>query len=292
MRVPDEVRKCAAFVCYRDNDGYKLGGTAFFISIPLEGVGGGLFVYLVTAKHIIEGVASKSVDKKTHIRINLRDKPAALVSIDIARWLYHPDDTLVDVAIVPWAPPKDIIDYLSIPINMLATDDVISKEAIGVGDEVFLTGLFRNHYGRDKNLPIVRIGNIALMPEEPISTSNGLMDAYLVESRSIGGLSGSPVFVHVGGLRQAGGSNRIRGSAFYLLGLMHGHWDLPVTDTDSLVEDQISGERVNMGIAIVIPVTKILEVINRKELVEGRAKVAVEKRRKKAPTPDEEPSGT
>jgi len=41
-------------------------------------------------------------------------------------------------------------------------------------------------------------GNIAAMPEELIEVRDfGMMQAYLVESRSLGGISGSPVFVHV-----------------------------------------------------------------------------------------------
>ena len=81
---------------------------------------------------------------------------------------------------------------------MVATDKVINDNAIGVGDEVFLTGLFANHIGQQRNLPIIRVGNIALMPEEPVQhPSLGPIDAYLIEARSIGGLSGSPVFVHL-----------------------------------------------------------------------------------------------
>ena len=43
---------------------------------------------------------------------------------------------------------------------------------------------------------IVRTGNIASMPEEAVDLgSSGSQEVYLVESRSIGGLSGSPVFL-------------------------------------------------------------------------------------------------
>jgi len=49
---------------------------------------------------------------------------------------------------------------------------------------------------------------------------------------------------------------------FYWLGLTHGHWDAEVSDEDTTVEDTLDREKVNMGIAIVIPVEKILEVIN------------------------------
>ena len=54
--------------------------------------------------------------------------------------------------------------------------------------------------GRDRNFPIVRTGHIAMMPDEKIPKVKigdweGNADAYLIESRSIGGWSGSPVFV-------------------------------------------------------------------------------------------------
>jgi hypothetical protein len=49
-------------------------------------------------------------------------------------------------------------------------------------------GLFSEHQGAERNIPIVRVGNIAAMPEEPVlTTSWGAIDAYLIEARSIGG---------------------------------------------------------------------------------------------------------
>jgi hypothetical protein len=46
--------------------------------------------------------------------------------------------------------------------------------------------------------PIVRIGTVAALREEPVLSRDGHpMDVYLVESQSIGGLSGSPVFIDV-----------------------------------------------------------------------------------------------
>jgi len=114
------------------------------------------------------------------------------------------------------------------------------------------------------------------MPEEPVSRGDlGPIDAYLVEARSIGGLSGTPVFVHMGGVRTLAGKARFRGGSFYWLGLMHGHWDLPVSYTDSLAENISTGERVNMGIAIVVPAMKILEVLTQPQLVEMRRREEV-----------------
>jgi hypothetical protein len=51
--------------------------------------------------------------------------------------------------------------------------------------------------GSTRNIPIVRTGVIAAMPaiDEPFVRKGEEYHAYLAEMRSIGGLSGSPVFV-------------------------------------------------------------------------------------------------
>ena len=81
----------------------------------------------------------------------------------------------------------------------VARSDTIHSEGIGIGDEVFMVGLFHRHTGRDRNEPIIRVGNIASLPSAPVPLDEGeKAEAILIEPRSIGGLSGSPVFVHMG----------------------------------------------------------------------------------------------
>ena len=65
---------------------------------------------------------------------------------------------------------------------MFVTNEILSQFSIGIGDEVFVTGLFRGHTGRQRNVPIVRVGNIAAMPEEKVRTSRGDCLAYLIQS--------------------------------------------------------------------------------------------------------------
>jgi hypothetical protein len=270
MLVPDEVRKCVVFVCYKGKDGFKLAGTAFFVSIPREGLEG-VFVYLVQARHVVEKIKEKSIDGKIYLRINQKDKPSMLVSSELTEWKYHPASDNVDVAVIPWAPNIEQFDYRSIPSSMAITQEIIDKENIGCGDEVFVTGLFSNHYGQKRNLPIIRIGNIACMPEEPVQTKDfGLIEAYLIEARSIGGLSGSPVFVHLSGVRK--GSLKLGSEPIYWLGLMHGHYDLSKLEFDELEQDTLIDLKINMGIAIVVPASQVLEVLNQRELVEVRKK--------------------
>ena len=66
------------------------------------------------------------------------------------------------------------------------------------------------------------------------------MEAYLVEARSISGLSGSPVFVNMAPYRTVEGTIISNGGhrPYYLLGLMHGHFDVP-----SLTEDMVTDAR-------------------------------------------------
>jgi hypothetical protein len=102
-------------------------------------------------------------------------------------------------------------------------------------------GLFTRRIGSQRNIPIVRIGNVAALPEELIRTRSGLMKAYLVEMRSIAGLSGSPVFVDLPSAQPMAVSagflhdtrikppdpEQINWFQYRFLGLIHGHFDIP-----------------------------------------------------------------
>jgi hypothetical protein len=264
MRVPDEIRQCVVFIGLpiSQPDGrlaLSFKGTAFFVSIPSVVIPNTNYMCLVTAKH----VANALEGKQFLVRVNTKNGKSELISGEGVKWWYHPIDPSVDVAIIPWAPPEQV-EYKYIPISMFLSDEVIQSRSIGTGDEVFITGLFAHLTGSSRNLPIIRMGNIAMMPEEPIiSTSLGNIEAYLIEARSIGGISGSPAFVRE--------STQLGIGRFYFLGLMHGHWDIPPeTKNDQIVNDSTMNGKVNMGIAIVIPAKKVLEVLNHPGLIEAR----------------------
>jgi hypothetical protein len=268
--VPDEVRKCVAFLGYRPSGGaIRLAGTCFFVARDIPGTDR-TFAYAVTAKHIIDKIRDKGCNK-VQTRLNLKDGKAKWVESDIALWKFHPDEEEAVDAAVTWVNIDDRLDHNVYPLTAVANHEVIREQGIGVGEEVFFPGLFAHHYGKDRNVPIIRVGNIAAMPEEKVETPFGIIDAYLVEARSIGGLSGSPVFAHLGPITVLGGELRVAGTrsgVFYLLGLMQGHFapfsvDLDNIDAEVDVDDaQGIKDRINMGIAIVVPVDRILEVIN------------------------------
>lgn len=189
-----------------------------------------------------------------------------------AKW-YYPEDDAVDVAVTPIAPLETFFDYKHLPIENCVTDEIIKEHGIGIGDELTAVGLFTLRHGSTRNLPIVRQGIIASMPDEPlIDKDSGLpFHAYFAELRSIGGLSGSPVFVFLD-------PGRVHDNKFmkvrraFLLGLVRGHWRYETTDAalDYAVDEL---KEVNAGIANVTPIQEVLKIINGKELTKERRKV-------------------
>jgi hypothetical protein len=153
-----------------------------------------------------------------------------------------------------------------------ATETALRENEVGLGDEVFITGLFRHHGGTRQN-PIVRVGNIASFAEEKIQTENfGQILGYLIEARSLGGLSGSPVFVNLGPVRRIGGKavNSIGKTSILFLGLIHGHYGAKGADIDQIGANAVIPDRVNTGIAIVVPFYHVQEVFVLSE--QGRIK--------------------
>jgi hypothetical protein len=196
MKLPENIRKCVAFVGLRLPDQrFSLLGTCFFIVRDDKPNG---YSYVVTAKHIIEEIKNKELDE-VYIRFNLTTGGANWVQTNLKYWFFH-NDKNCDVAILPFGFP-DNYDHLFYPLSRALTKNVIKEHEIGIGEEVFIVGLFSHHHGTQKNIPIARVGNISAMPDEKIQTRQHLMDAYLIEVRSIGGLSGSPVFVNLGSVR-------------------------------------------------------------------------------------------
>ena len=150
----------------------------------------------------------------------------------------------------------------------------MNAKGIGIGDEIYVTGLFRFVTGKDSNQVVTRMGSLSMIPSERVPSMKWHKDGiegYLVESRSIGGLSGSPVFVQrsieVQPTEHTGRKPLAAGAMFWL-GLVHGHWDVKENQVDGFSSDAWSKgrEQINTGMAIVVPFDKIMEVIKQDEL--------------------------
>jgi hypothetical protein len=208
--------------------------------------------------------------------MNTQPRGASFLSIPVSSWMFN-DDPRIDVAVTPMAVDWLRIAHKTIPLSMFLSSEVIAKECVGPGDDVCFPGLFSMHPGEVANIPIVRVGNIAAMPAEPIKTKGEggwLQPPYLVEARSIGGLSGSPVFWHRGAGRvKSGGFHLNQGPLLYLLGLVHGHYaetELPWDSSNDVLLDAAETRSLNTGIAIVVPASDILSTLNQLPLIQHR----------------------
>lgn len=255
MKINERTKKCVAYLQYRLADGtYRYAGTCFFVTKDSK------YKFVVTAKHVIEGIKWLGINE-VYIRLNFKDGSTRSISHNINSWIYHVDNS-VDIAVSPCYFPEEA-DHLYYLVSNFSSAQTLKDYDIGCWEEVFITGLFSHHSGNKNNMPIVRIGNIAMMPDEKIDTQMGLMTAYLIESRSIWWLSGSPVFLNLGSVRLIDGQIKQASDTYIppLLGLIHGHFDSKSNDIDSIADDNSEAKKINVGIAIVTPIEKLIEVL-------------------------------
>jgi len=191
-RIPDDWLD-VTFYLYPDfshaERGEGVGGTGFFCAGPdpdpaPDGAVKAYWapIFAVTNRHVIESGFCC-------VRANKRDGSVSIFEIDERSWVF-PDDGS-DIAIsTSFGTSVAEVEYKSVP--GLMTKDKIKKFDIGIGDDVFLVGRFIEWDGKQSNTPVARFGNVAQMPQT--EDENGKI---LAEVRSIGGFSGSPVFVHV-----------------------------------------------------------------------------------------------
>ena len=271
MLVHDRARKSVGFIGRwegdRDNGRFIANGTAFHVTCVTAGH---RFTHMVTAQHVIVDIQKHT--NRIVFRFNTKSGEYAVGAFPAKDWYFHPDATrYVDVAVVPCnMPPEADLEHVALDLES-ATESVIQEKGIGPGEELFIAGYFRYHSGTTKNIPIIRVGNIAAMPDEPINTKSGPINGYLIEARSIGGLSGSPVFVNMAPHRIVDLSvTRTEGSPYYLLGLMHGHYDVKAGTDAADIKEAV---RMNTGIGIVVPVQDILETVMQPELEDQRQKL-------------------
>lgn len=299
MIIPREVRNCVVYVGCRKYDGnFAIFGTGFFLTRHSD-INSPAYTYLVTAKHVLDEIEKKHIQTETEIWlwVRLRDGQTKWIKTLLAQWIQHPDKT-VDVAALGVSDFEGFFDHVSYPLYICLSPDDLFEMRMGVGHEVFITGLFLKHTGKRSLIPIVRVGNIAAMPEERIITEFSPIEGvegYLIEARSTSGLSGSPVFIaheasqrlekivetlidHVRNEAMARDLSRnfedfknrsnnyyyFNQPTLYLLGIAHAHFD---------------GENINTGIAVVTPASKILEVLDQ-PMVKKREQELEEKKHK------------
>jgi hypothetical protein len=236
---------------------------------------------LVTALHNVEKAEKLSSDKCVWLRVNMKGGGPEWVAGTHTRFFATSKDKNVDLAVLK-IPINNDWDNVAWPLESLVENDLLDTIHTGdrgvvLGDELIFAGLFYPHEGKQRNIPVVRIGNVAAMRDEPVSAKDGRpMDLYLVEAHSIGGLSGAPVFIDIRTAKlalpstsgyMAGAYDPRSWRTFKLFGIVHGHFGI-----EDIIQDTASsrGRRkrkqevpINLGISMVIPAEKITEVVER-----------------------------
>jgi hypothetical protein len=169
MDIPQEVMKSVVFVGYKPYAGSEtVSGTAFIIARKGDHL---QFVYLVTARHVIDGIRDKGLDS-VYIRVNKKSGDAEWKQTAVKNWHNHPDGKQVDVAVASFTLTDDL-QHFAFLLDVMVTQEVITEYQIGTGNDVFIAGLFHPHHGKKNNIPIVRVGTIAAMPTEKVDTTLG-----------------------------------------------------------------------------------------------------------------------
>lgn len=195
-RIPREVLGCTFFL-FETRAAAELGddpcGTGFLVGIP-SNVSPRLadtHFYAVTNWHVaVRGGASV-------IKLYTQGGgPDDIREFDPSEWIFDPLGE--DVAVMPIDLDAATHSAMMISTDLFATKDWIAEHEIGVGDDVFMLGLFVDHALHTTRLPKARFGNISMMPsrraplENPLGTTT---PSFILDMHSRTGFSGSPVFV-------------------------------------------------------------------------------------------------
>lgn len=258
MLVSPGLLDSVVFLGVETADGFHPAGVAYFVSVPATLVPDKLHVYLVTAGHCVR-------DRETLVaRLNA---PGGGTTVDLLpqadRWLRlaEPDigEHYVDLAAVRWNPEVSAgAGYTSIPLETFFDERLVGNESdvgVGIGDEVVTVALIGVRYAQEENAPLAHTGNVAMVPREPmlVRFENGpelRMRLYLIELRSGGGVSGSPVFA-----RPRAGQGA-PAPPISLLGTLVGRWN--------------GGDADETGLAKVLPAQLLKDLLFQKGETESR----------------------
>jgi hypothetical protein len=196
-RIRDEYLDCVVYLYptkAEAEDGARAGGSGFLVGVPSVGLRRNFwFLYAVTNKHVIDHTEKSPAS--TVLRMNTRAGKTTVMPTARRSWETHPDGDDLAACVISFDPMA--IKFNHVPRGNFLTKDIVKKFNIGPGDDAFMVGRFVNHEGKQSNLPTVRFGNVAQMPYEPVSIDGVEQEAFLVEVRSIGGFSGSPIFISI-----------------------------------------------------------------------------------------------
>ncbi len=267
FRIPQEWMD-TVFYLYKDEAAASAseisGGTGFLLGWPIPETTD-FTLWAVTSWHVVQ-------NGNWTIRLNRRDGGFAALDTTDLEWVRHPES---DLAVRPIALSRDDLRFNFLTPEWLLGKDWYHALDIGPGDETCTIGRFVGHGGKKQNYPSARFGQISQCPNETVIIGDLEQECFLVESRSIGGYSGSPVYVYLDNnyyrktinARIAPDGRTLGQGAFptgpWLLGLsfaMVPIWE-PVCDKTGKVVNVDYRVPINTGLMGVIPAWHLSELM-------------------------------
>jgi len=266
--IPENVRKCVVYLTKLGTKENLPIGTGFFVAYKYPQQSDTYYVFLVTARHVLFD------DKgQPHSRLLLRMNEKVtgrLKDFDILNpslWFFHTDAMAADVAVQPLLPKE--ADFLFIPSDTFVTKVLLTNNKIGIGDDVFYTGLLSYHSGREKIAPVVRFGRLALVTDEKT-----VDDKYyhFIDAGNIPGHSGSPVFLWATPTRVSSGivaGPRIFGLYGIVSGVLEYSKELRFVLPKQTQQGPTPVDARSGGVTAVVPVKFLIEILESSQLMKA-----------------------
>jgi hypothetical protein len=265
-RIPDEYFHCVIYLYHSVEDAknrsvHSSGGSGFLVAVP-SAYPGCMHLYAVSCRHVVE--------VSPVVRVNTADGNVDIIEYKNTDWIFTDDQ---DIAVLPIALSKQQHQVNALLVSSFLTKEIIQRERIGPGDDVFMVGRFVHHEGYKRNMPSARFGNLAMMPGEPVRHKRNNPPeqlSFLADIRTVGGYSGSPVFVLPRVIEVFPGNN-------VFIGLSHGHGAPPKMPWLLGVEwgHLLDHDDKNTGMSGVVPAWCLAELLNSPRVEESRRQEVV-----------------
>lgn len=261
-RLPDWTLKHTVYLYADDTaakDGKKDGASGFLLGYrfkeklnPVKS-----HIYAVTNAHAVENYPA--------VRVNAAGRDIDPITLPHTSWKTDPKNDLavayIGAELAQW--DANMVMY---PEDIL-TEKVADDLNIGLGSDVLMATRLIGHEGKDLNLPILRFGTIARMDtvsvfHERLTVDDSkpfMQESIFIECRSVPGHSGSAVIAIEGGISEMRGDDPLEKSEkFKLLGITWCYFP--------------DSNGTNTGIAGVVPAWKLIDLLEREDIVAFRDK--------------------
>lgn len=272
--VDPAVQGCSVFLYESEaesDSGAGWGGSGAIVAVPSEANPAMMHFYAVSNAHVVA---------RCPVLRTFPTVMAATTLVPDEPWQTHPDGDDVAALYIAALPTRA---FWHIPVDMLLTEQDLDLHKIGPGDECLMVGRYIDGHRRQLDRPVVRFGNLAMLPEPVPQQPRGFdQDSFLVDMRSQPGYSGSPVYVYFEAdgwrdplpiaenasageklaLRQEQmkqPSSTILGTA-WVLGFNWGH--LPVFGDVVKNGAEVGRMQVDAGLACVVPAWKVRDLLD------------------------------